>query len=344
VKEWFIMAKEELTKQCPTCGAVIAISPEDVVITCKHCGSTFDIEGKNVSDHQMLPTLQEKEIKSSTMKFLQKYEGATHGLAKNAVIEEAKLNYIPYWVFPFTSNTHYFGVKKSAVMRIDVTRDRAGNKHYKPYEAPIYRPEEGDFERSGREKAIARKHAAFYGLADFEKQLNLDNAERFDFNKIKSLKAELINAEVDPVEASREAHGLVEDENRRFAAGLVNKRLMRFDSKIDVGAPIYVHAPLWQVRYKFKNKVFRVSIIGDSGTILKGEIPLTLGRRAANYFAGLSLIVIGAFVGQYGLSILNNILSMSRWLGYALIDLGAAAVILSFILTRTVFRTQLERD
>lgn len=337
------MAKEELTKPCPTCGVIIAISPEDVVITCKYCGSTFDVEGKNVSDHQMLPTLQEKAIKSNTIKFLQKHEGVTRGLDKQAVIEELKLNYIPYWVCPFNSNTHYYGVKRSTVTRTSTTYDRAGNPHTRTYSVPIYREEAGDFAGSGGEKVIARKHTAFYGLNNFEKKLKLDGTEAFDFEKIKSLEAEFINAEVNPMEASREAYGWVEDENRRIAGSKVYK-LVRCDSKIEMYNPIYVHAPLWQVRYKFKNKVYKVSIIGDSGTILKGEIPLTLGRRAANYLGGLSLIILGAISGQYGFSILNNILNMSGWLGNLLIILGVAAIALSFVLTRTAFRMQLEKD
>jgi hypothetical protein len=337
------MAKEELTKQCPTCGVVIAISPEDVVITCKYCGSTFDVEGKKVPDHQMLPTLQEKAIKNNTIKFLQKHEGVTRGLDKQAVVEELKLNYIPYWVCPFNSNTHYFGVKQSSVTRTRVVSDGKGGTKTESYTVPIYRPEEGDFARSGGEKVIARKHTAFYGFTNFEKKLKLDSIEAFDFEKIKSIDAEFINAEVNPVEASRESYGRVEDENRRIAGSRVN-RLVRCDSKIEMYTPIYVHAPLWQVRYKFKNKVYKVSIIGDSGTILKGEIPLTLGRRAANYLAGLSLIIAGAIAGEYGFSLRSNILGTSGGLGLALMVLGAAAIVLSFILSRTAFRMQLEKD
>lgn len=337
------MAKEELTKQCTTCGAVFAISPEDVVITCKYCGATFDVEGKKVPDHQMLPTLKEKAIKENTIKFLQKHEGVTRALDKQAVVEEVKLNYIPYWVCPFKSNTHYFGVKRSTVTRTRRVSDGRGGTRTETYTVPIYRPEEGDFQRYGREKVIARKHTAFYGFTNFEKKLKLDIIEEFDFKKIKSLNAEFINAEVNPVEASREAYGWVEDENRRIAGSKVYK-LVRCDSQIDMYAPIYVHAPLWQVRYKFKKEVYKVSIMGDSGTILKGEIPLTLGRRAANYLAGLSMIIAGAFAGQYGLSILDNILNTSKWLGNALIILGAAAIVLSFLLTRTAFKMQLEKD
>lgn len=337
------MAKEELTKECTTCGVVLVISPEDVVITCKYCGATFDVEGKKVPDHQMLPTLKEKAIKENTIKFLQKNEGVTRALDKQAVVEEVKLNYIPYWVCPFDSNTHYFGVKQSSVTRTRIVSDGRGGTRTETYTVPIYRPEEGDFARSGRENIIARKHTAFYGFDNFKKKLNLEKIEGFDFSKIKSFNAEFINAEVDPVEASREAYGWVEDENRRIAGSRVNK-LVRCDSKIQMYNPIYVHAPLWQVRYKFKNKVYKVSIMGDSGTILKGEIPLTLGRRAANYFAGLPVIIAGMLAGQYGLSILNNVLNTSKWPGYALMVLGAIAIILSFLLIGTAFRMQLEKS
>lgn len=337
------MPMEELTRKCTTCGVVLTISPEDVVITCKYCGATFDIQGKKVPDHQMLPTLKEKTIKENTLKFLQKNKGVTRALEKQAIVEEVKLNYIPYWVCPYNSNTHYFGVKQSAVTRTRIVSDGRGGTRTETYSVPIYRPEEGDFARSGRENVIARKHTAFYGFDNFKKKLKLDKIEEFDFSKIKSYNAEFINAEVDPVEASRIAYGWVEDENRRIAGSRVNK-LVRCDSQIQMYNPIYVHAPLWQVRYKFKNKVYKVSVMGDSGTILRGEIPLTLGRRAANYFTGLLIIIAGIFTGQYGLSILNNVFNTIKWLGYTSIALGAVAIILSFLLTRTAFRMQLEKS
>ncbi len=337
------MTEEEITKGCKTCGAVLVISPEDIVITCKYCGSTFNIEGKKVPDHQMLPTLKERSIKDNVLKFLKDNQGVTRGLDQEAVVNEVKLNYIPYWVCPFNSNTHYFGVKQSSVTRTRTVSDGKGGTKTETYSVPIYRPEEGDFERSGREKIIARKYTAFYGFDNFEKKLNLDKIEGFDFSKIKSLDAEFINAEIDSEEAAKDAYGSVENENRKIAGSKVN-RLVRCDSQIRVQKPIYVHAPLWQVRYTFKNQVYKISIIGDSGTICKGEIPLTTGRKLFNYTMGVSILIAGALVGQYGLSLLNNIFNTSTWLAYLFMILGGAAVALSFLLTRTAFKMQLEKS
>ncbi|MEM2135100.1 MAG: hypothetical protein QXG44_09650 [Candidatus Jordarchaeaceae archaeon] len=337
------MSEEQLTKDCTVCGRVLVISPEDVVITCRYCGSTFDVEGKKVPHHQMLPTLKEKAIRDSFLKFLRKNQGVIRGLDEKAVVEEVKLNYVPYWVCPFNSHTHYFGVKQSSVTRTRVVSDGRGGTRTETYTVPIYRPEEGDFSRAGREKIIARKHTAFYGFENFQKKLDLKNVQEFDFSKIKDLEADFINAEIDAQEAAREAYGTVENENRRIADSRVN-RLVRCDSQIQIGEPLYVHAPLWQIRYTFKNKVYKVSIIGDSGAICKGEIPLTLGRRAFNYAAGLLTLVAGAFVGQYGLSLLSDILNTNSWLGYLLIFAGAITAAMSFIFMRTAFKMQLEKS
>lgn len=337
------MAEKELTKACTTCGKVLVISPEDLVITCKYCGCTFDVEGKKVPDHQMLPTLKGKSIKENVLRFLKKNQGITWGLDQQAVVEEVKLNYIPYWVCPFNSETHYFGVKQSSVTRTRMVSDGKGGTKTETYSVPVYRPEEGDFERIGREKVLARKHTAFYGFDNFQKELKLDKIKEFDFGRIKSFDAEFINAEVDAEEAAKEVHGRVENENRKIAGSKLS-RLVRCDSKIQIQRPIYVHAPLWQVRYNFKNKVYKISVIGDSGTICKGEIPLTTGRRLFNYFVGLSILIAGALVGQYGLTVLNDFFNGASWLGYVWMILGGIGIVLSFLFTSTAFRMQLEKS
>ena len=327
----------QLTKQCSTCGATIVISPEDFVITCKFCGETTDVEGAKIPDHQMLPSLDSATIKANIDEFLRKNK-----IKAGASTEEIKVSYIPYWVVPFSSQTHYFGVQNSTVTRqkTETYKDSEGKTRTRTvnYSVPVYKPEEGDFSRSGRENVIARKHTAFYGFDKFQDTLFLENIKPFDYNSVKNLGADFINAEVNAHESQRETYGRVENENRSIAAGKVNK-LVRCDSQISTQYPIYVHTPLWQARYKFQGKVYKVSAAGDSGKVVKGEIPLTLGRRITNLVLGLLLIAGGGIMAQLGYTMAQTNETM-----YVLMIIGIVLFVIGLFPSSTAFKMQLEKS
>lgn len=336
--------EEELTKKCTNCGAVIAISPEDLVITCKYCGETFDVDGKKIPNHQLIPTKENDEITQNVENFLKKNKTDMN----NATIQEVHLKYLPYWVVPFNSRTHYYGVLASSVTRhrteTRTVRTPDGKTRTEtvqvPYQVSVYRPEEADFNRNGRENVIARKHTAFYGFNEFQSTLFLDNIIPFDFNKIKRLDAEFINAEVNSHESQIDAYGRVENGNRAIAQGRV-QRLIRCDSVVNIDEPIYVHAPLWVVRYKFQDKIYKVSAAGDSGKIVKGEIPLTKKRRMINFILGVVLFFVCAILGNVGI----NEFSINSQTWGIMLTLGTiVGMFISFVPIKTAFQIQLEKS
>jgi len=204
----------------------------------------------------------------------------------------------------------------------------------------VYKPEEGNFARSGRENVIARKHTAFYGFDKFQDTIFLENVQPFDFNKVKVHAAEFINAEVDAHEAQMDAYGRVENGNRSIAAGKVSK-LVRCDSQVNLKYPIYVHTALWTARYKFQGKVYKVSASGDSGKVVKGEVPLTLGRRMKNLILGLAIMVVASIVANYGF---NEVQLNANDNGWIAVIIGIVIVALSFCPTSTAFKMQLEKS
>lgn len=334
----------EITKSCSNCGAVIAISPEDLVITCKFCGETFDVDGKKIPNHQLIPTKENNEITQNVENFLKKNKTDLD----QATIQEVQLKYLPYWVVPFNSKTHYYGVLASSVTRYRTetrtVRTPDGKTRTEtvqvPYQVSVYRPEEADFNRNGRENVIARKHTAFYGFNEFQSTLFLDNIIPFDFNKIKRLDAEFINAEVNSHEAQIETYGRVENTNRSIAQSRV-QRLIRCDSVVNIDEPLYVHAPLWVVRYKFQDKIYKVSAAGDSGKIVKGEIPLTKKRRLINFILGVGLFFIFAILGNTGFNAF--FVNSDDW-GLFLTAISIVVMLVSFKPIKTSFQIQLEKS
>jgi len=295
--------------------------------------------GNKIPDHKMLPSQERSAIQANIQDFLRKNK-----IKQGASIEEVKASYIPWWLVPFSSQTHYFGVLNSTVTRqkTETYKDSEGKTRTRTvsYSVPVYKPEEGDFSRSGRENVIARKHTVFYGFDKFASTIFLENIEPFDFQKVKKHEAEFINAEVDAPEAQQDAYGRVENENRSIAASKVNK-LVRCDSKVTLQYPTYVHAPLWTARYKFQGKVYKVSAAGDSGKVVKGEVPLTLGRRLTNLIIGLAIMVVGGIVAQVGF---QNAQIPDNEMWYVAMIIGLVFMGISFMFTSTAFRMQLEKS
>ncbi|MBD3351391.1 MAG: hypothetical protein GF364_07880 [Candidatus Lokiarchaeota archaeon] len=339
------MTENKLTHKCKTCGAVIKISPEDLVITCQYCGETYDVDFEKIPGHKMLPTQDKRTIKENVIAFLDKNRTDPD----LATITEIRANYLPYWVVPFNSHTHYYGVERGSVTRYRTktrrVKDANGNvrtETYKePYQVTVWRPREGDFNRNGKENIIARKHTAFYGFNEFERTLYLDNIIDFEYDKIEAAESDFINAEVDAHEAKMDAYGKIENDNRAQAASGLHK-LVRCDSDIQTGDPLYVHAPLWEVRYTFENKVFKVSAAGDSGKVVKGEIPLTLKRRILNYIIGMLLIVIFGIIGNVGLGMTN--VADTETTGIILLIVSVIAMGFSVLPLKNAFSIQLEKS
>jgi hypothetical protein len=294
--------------------------------------------GKKIPNHQMLPSQESSAIQANIKDFLKKNK-----IKEGASIDEVKASYIPWWLVPFSSQTHYYGVQNGTVTRqkTETYRDSEGKTRTRTvsYSVPVYKPEEGDFPRSGRENVIARKHTVFYGFDKFASTIFLDNVETFDFQKVKKHDAEFINAEVDAHEAQQDAYGRVENENRAIAASKVSK-LVRCDSKVSLQYPTYVHAALWTARYKFQGKSYKVSAAGDSGKVVKGEVPLTLGRRLVNLIIGLVLMVNGGILAQISYSIALG--GQDAW--FIGMIIGLVVMGISFMLTATAFRMQLEKS
>ncbi|QEE15264.1 hypothetical protein DSAG12_01089 [Promethearchaeum syntrophicum] len=339
------MTESKLTKPCTNCGATLKLSPENIVITCEYCGETYDVDFNKVAGHKMIPTKSQKEIRANVTEFLKKNKTDINSIS----IDEVKANYLPYWIVPFKSHTEYYGVQRGSVTRhrtkTRTVTDSNGKKrtetYQEAYQVTVWKDTKGNFSRNGKQNIIARKHTAFYGFSEFNSTLFLDNVVDFDFEKVKDANSEFINAEVEPNEAQMEAYGDIENKNRSMAASNLHK-LVRCDSEITVENPLYVHSPLWSVRYRLEDKIYKVSVAGDSGKVVKGEVPITTKQRIINYVLGTVLILVSAILGNFGIQM--SAIEDTAVIGIILIILGVVGISCSAIPIRKAFKMQLEKS
>ena len=106
-----------------------------------------------------------------------------------------------------------------------------------------------------------------------EYDVPLEGKIPFDFRKIEGF-AKLLNSEIDREAALEIAKQQIED-HHRFLLRQDVERIVEIKTEVTQKQIVYLHAPIWFIKYEYKSKVYQLIIEGTAGTALKGDIPST---------------------------------------------------------------------
>jgi hypothetical protein len=235
---------------CSHCGAPISFEPGEIVATCRYCGYTVVIEtGKAFSyEHSMLlnkydPTQIGEPIESwMRAGFLKPSD-----LAKKSRITERNLTYLPFWIVTAEVETTYKGIFERIAPAI---------------------VKEGQIEKKYSWLVLARKATEF---PTREYDVPLEGKIPYDFTKIQGF-AKILNSEMEKEEAVEQAKQEITEHHRYLAQQDVD-RIIEIKNEIRIGQTVYLHAPIWLIKYEYKGEAYRLWIDGATGTAIKGEIP-----------------------------------------------------------------------
>jgi hypothetical protein len=237
---------------CSHCGAPISFEPCEIIATCKYCGYTVVIETGNAFtfEHSMLlnkydPTTIEDPIKNwMRTGFLKPPD-----LAKKSKIMEKNLIYPPFWVVSIEATTNYKGIFERITPSV---------------------VKEGKIEKKYEWLVLARKATEF---PTREYNVPLEGKIPYDFRKVEGF-AKILNSEVDKDEAAELAKQQIEELHRYLAQQDVDK-IIEMKSEMKMNQTVYLHAPIWLIKYEYKDKTYQLWIDGATGTTIKGDIPST---------------------------------------------------------------------
>lgn len=237
---------------CSHCGAPISFEPGEIVATCKYCGYTVVIEtGKAFTfEHSMLlnkydQTQIEEPIKSWMHAGFLKPSDLAH---KSKIIAK-NLTYVPFWMVTVEVETVYKGV-------------------FERIAPPVVK--EGRIEKEYDWLVLAREATEF---PTREYNVPLEGRIPYDFRKIEAF-AKTLNSEIAKDEAVDHAKQEIEGLHKYLAQQDVDK-IIEMKTGMNVGSTVYLHAPIWFVKYEYKGKAYQLLIDGATGTIIKGDIPST---------------------------------------------------------------------
>jgi len=237
---------------CSHCGAPISFEPGEIIATCKYCGYTVVIQTRSAFtfEHSMLlnkydPATIEESIKDwMRTGFLKPSD-----LARKSKITEKNLIYLPFWVVSVEVTSSYKGIFERITPSV---------------------VKEGTIEKDYNWLVLARKATEF---PTREYNVPLEGKIPYDFRKIEGF-AKILNSEVDKDEALELAKQQIEELHRYLAQQDVDK-IIEMKSEIKEEQAVYLHAPVWLIKYEYKGETYQLWIDGATGTAIKGDIPST---------------------------------------------------------------------
>jgi len=236
--------------RCSNCGGPIKFNPGEILATCQYCGFTVVIEtGKAFTfEHSMiLNQLDAAQVEKTMRDWMRSGFIKPGDLARSSKILEKTLMYLPFWIVHVNVTSEYKGV-------------------FERLTPPVVK--EGKIEKEYNWLVLARKATEF---PTREYEVPLEGKIPYDFRKIEAF-AKTLNSEIDKDDAEDIAKQQIEELHRYLAQQDVD-RVIEIKNEIKIGQTVYLHAPIWFIKYEYKDKIYQLVIDGATGTAIKGDIP-----------------------------------------------------------------------
>jgi hypothetical protein len=244
-----VVAKEI---RCSHCGAPTEFKPGEIIATCKYCGFTTVIEtGQAFTfEHSLiLNNFDQISIETPIFDWMRGGFMKPGDLAKKAKITQKDLIYLPFWVVSTEAKSTYKGIFE----RISPAMIKEGTVD-KEYDWLV----------------LAREAS---GFPTREYEVPLEGKIPYDFRRIEGF-AKLLNSEIDRDAALEIAKQQI-DAHHRYLLQQDVDRIVDIKTELTLKQMVYLHAPIWFIKYEYKEIAYQLIIDGASGSALKGEIPST---------------------------------------------------------------------
>jgi len=238
------------TISCSHCGAPISFKPGEIIATCNYCGYTVVIQtGKAFTfEHSMLLNeYDQTQIEELIRNWMRTGFLKPPNLAKKSKITEKILTYVPFWVITVEVETTYKGI-------------------FERIAPPVVK--EGQITKEYDWLVLARKATDF---PTREYDVPLEGKVPYDFRRIEDF-AKTLNSEIDKDEAVERAKQEIEEHHRYLAQQDVDK-IIEMKNEIKINQTVYLHAPIWFIKYDYEGKTYQLLMDGATGTVIKGDIP-----------------------------------------------------------------------
>ena len=327
---YLLLLMSQIVKfQCPHCNAPVDVNPEDAVFNCISCGQAFLADGTEFKNHYILDNKHsQKQIRDIVKGFIKK-KGFMRGI-KGYKITKLEPILMPFWVATSDAYTHYVGYKRYSETKTR-TVGTGKNRRTVTESVTVYRPVDQEIREKRADVLLGRRGSSMYGYRKVKQilQSEFSQAVPFNHNRLMSTEKEFeyLSTEISLDAANQLAKTAVFDEHRSRAERACTK-VFDCATQIAYTGTYFVHTPVWQIEYVFQDETYRIAILGSSGKIIAGEIPVT--TRFRMIFLGITtLFFLGGGVGSYFLGFDEYIFP---------IVFGVIVAIIGFFTLKNVFK------
>jgi hypothetical protein len=236
--------------RCSHCGAPVEFKPGELIATCKYCGFTTVIETGapfNFEHSLLLNKYDQNQVDSLIQDWMRSGFMKPGDLARKSKIIEKNLVYLPFWVVSVETKTSYKGI-------------------FERISPPIVK--DGKIDKEYNWLVLAREAA---GFPTREYDVPLEGKIPYDFRKIEGF-AKVLNSEITREESLELAKQQIEALHRFLLKQEVD-RIVEVYTELNVKQAVYLHAPIWFVKYEYKGQSYQLILDGAAGIALKGDIP-----------------------------------------------------------------------
>jgi hypothetical protein len=236
--------------KCSHCGAPVDFKPGELVATCKYCGFTTVIgTGQPFTfEHSLLlNNYTEEQVEGLVRNWMHSGFMKPGDLAKKAKITEKSLVYLPFWVVSINATTKYKGIFERISPAI---------------------VKEGQIQKEYNWLVLA-KEASIFPTREYN--VPLTGKIPYDFRRIEVF-AKLLNSEITREEALEIAKQQI-DTLHRFLLKQEIDRIVEATTMVNNEQTVYLHAPVWFIKYEYKGNSYQMIVDGAMGMVLKGDIP-----------------------------------------------------------------------
>lgn len=236
--------------RCSHCGAPVEFKPGEIIATCNYCGFTTVIETGQAFTFEhslLLNNCSTDRIEDLVREWMRSGFMKPSDLAKKSKIIEKNLTYLPFWVVSLEATTKYKGI-------------------FERISPPIVK--EGQIKKEYNWLVLARGAA---GFPTREYDVPLAGKIPYDFRKIEGF-AKLLNSEMQREQAIELAKQEI-DVHHRFLLQQDIDRIVEADTSVELKQMVYMHAPIWFIKYDYKGNSYQIIVDGATGMVLKGDIP-----------------------------------------------------------------------
>ena len=254
---------------CKSCGGVIMTDKNTAATSCPYCGNPMVLTGNVEGDYKPVKLIpfkyDKKQAKENYKKFLSGKRLLPKQFLSDAIIDEIKGIYVPYWIFNGTAK---------ASMWFDATKVRTwsdGTFNYR--ETSIYK-----LYRAGK---INFSNVPVDASKNIPDELT-ESLEPYDNNEFKNFNSNYLAgyyADKYDVDA-KESRKIADSRIANSVVGAVNATAAGFGAivptnqsiSISDGSQEYVMYPIWLLNIKYDNKMYTFAMNGQTGKFV-GNLP-----------------------------------------------------------------------